>query len=212
MSGSRSHRETKVPAVAHGSHISLYAPAWVQSRLHPFHLFKHWNNRLQPFTVRTSPQCIQLLVLLQNPNPVVTVCVCCRSVLSDSVWLQDCSPPGSSVHGILQARILEWVAIPFSRGPYQPRDQTHVSYIGRRILYHLSHHQEIQLLPTTQNVSRAMEMEPSCFVLFPILFPIATANHSAGDGTEVGERETGRKNLRWSVEQRPTGTNKQWGP
>ena len=29
----------------------------------------------------------------------------------------DCSPPGSSVHGILQARILEWVAIPFSRGP-----------------------------------------------------------------------------------------------
>ena len=35
---------------------------------------------------------------------------------------RDCSPPGSSVHGILQARILEWVAIPFSRGPSQPRD------------------------------------------------------------------------------------------
>ena len=32
------------------------------------------------------------------------------------------SPPGSSVHGILQARILEWVAIPFSRGSSQPRD------------------------------------------------------------------------------------------
>ena len=32
----------------------------------------------------------------------------------------DCSPPGSSVHGILQARILEWVAIPFSKGPSQP--------------------------------------------------------------------------------------------
>ena len=32
------------------------------------------------------------------------------------------SPPGSSVHGILQARILEWVAIPFSRGSFQPRD------------------------------------------------------------------------------------------
>ena len=39
----------------------------------------------------------------------------------------DCSPPGSSVHGILQARILEWVAIPFSRGSSQPRDQTQVS-------------------------------------------------------------------------------------
>ena len=34
----------------------------------------------------------------------------------------DCSPPGSSVHGILQAAILEWVAMPFSRGPSQPRD------------------------------------------------------------------------------------------
>ena len=41
----------------------------------------------------------------------------------------DCSPPGSSVHGILQARILEWVAIPFSRGSSQPRDQTWISRI-----------------------------------------------------------------------------------
>ena len=44
----------------------------------------------------------------------------------------DCSPPGSSVHGILQARILEWVAIPFSRGSSWPRDQTQVSHIARR--------------------------------------------------------------------------------
>ena len=44
----------------------------------------------------------------------------------------DCSPPGSSVHGILQARILEWVAIPFSRGSSQPRDRTPVSYIADR--------------------------------------------------------------------------------
>ena len=47
----------------------------------------------------------------------------------------DYSPPGSSVHGILHARILEWVAISFSRGSSQPRDQTHVSCIGRQILY-----------------------------------------------------------------------------
>ena len=51
----------------------------------------------------------------------------------------DCSPPGSSVHGILQARILECFAISFSRGSSQPRDWTHVSYIGRQILYCLSH-------------------------------------------------------------------------
>ena len=38
----------------------------------------------------------------------------------------DCSPPGSSVHGILQARILEWGAIAFSRGSSRPRDRTQV--------------------------------------------------------------------------------------
>ena len=51
----------------------------------------------------------------------------------------DCSPPGSPVHRILQARILEWVAISFSRGSSQPRDRTHisgVSCIGRWLLYH----------------------------------------------------------------------------
>ena len=42
----------------------------------------------------------------------------------------DCSPPGSSVHGILQARILEWVTISFSRGSPQPMDQTQVSHIS----------------------------------------------------------------------------------
>ena len=41
----------------------------------------------------------------------------------------DCSPPGSSVHGILQARILEWIAMSSSRESSQPRDGTHVSYI-----------------------------------------------------------------------------------
>ena len=44
----------------------------------------------------------------------------------------DCSPPGSSVHGILQARILEWIAMPSSRGSSQPRDQTQVSCIAGR--------------------------------------------------------------------------------
>ena len=43
---------------------------------------------------------------------------------------RDCSPPGSSIHGIFQARILEWVAISFSRGSSQPWDQTWVSCMG----------------------------------------------------------------------------------
>ena len=48
----------------------------------------------------------------------------------------DRSPPGCSVHGILQARIAERVAMPSSRGSSPPRDRTHVSCIGRRVLYH----------------------------------------------------------------------------
>ena len=76
------------------------------------------------------------------------VCVCVRAHAHMHLLAQlcltlcdplDCSPPGSSVHGILQARILEWVATSSSRGSSQPRDQTHVSCvacIGRWILYH----------------------------------------------------------------------------
>ena len=51
----------------------------------------------------------------------------------------DCNPPDSSVLGILQARILEWIAVPSSRGSSQPRDWTGVSCIGRWILLSLSH-------------------------------------------------------------------------
>ena len=42
----------------------------------------------------------------------------------------DCSPPDSSVHGILQVRILEWVAMPSSRGSFRPKDWTHISGIA----------------------------------------------------------------------------------
>ena len=56
-----------------------------------------------------------------------SVSVWSRSVVSNSL-----RPPGSSVHGILQARILEWVAISFSRGSSQPRDGTWVSSIAGR--------------------------------------------------------------------------------
>ena len=53
-----------------------------------------------------------------------------HSVVSNFCNPMDCSLPGSSVHGILQARRQEWVAIPFSRGSSQPKDWTHVSHIA----------------------------------------------------------------------------------
>ena len=70
-----------------------------------------------------------------------TVCLHAKSFQSFLTFnAVDCSPPGSSVHGTLQARILEWVAMPSSRRSSPPRDQTHVSYVscvGRQVLYHL---------------------------------------------------------------------------
>ena len=64
------------------------------------------------------------------------VCVLSRVQLCDP---RDCSTPGSSVHGLSQSRILDWVAIPFSRGFSRPRDQTQVSCFEGRFFYHLSH-------------------------------------------------------------------------
>ena len=62
-----------------------------------------------------------------------------HSVVCPTLWVcptlcdpVDCSPPGSSIHGILQARILEWFAISFSRGSSWPRDRTQVSCIAGR--------------------------------------------------------------------------------
>ena len=64
-------------------------------------------------------------------------CCCCYWFQSlSSVWLfcnpMYCSPPGSSVHRISQSRIPDWVATSFSRGSSEPKDQNHVSCIGRR--------------------------------------------------------------------------------
>ena len=79
-----------------------------------------------------------------QPHPGKQSCRCliCAKLLQSCPNLCDPryhSPPGSSVHGILQARIVKWAAIPSSRGSSQPRDQTHifyVSYIGTWVLYY----------------------------------------------------------------------------
>ena len=57
-------------------------------------------------------------------------CCCCGVTKSCPTLLQPHDPAGSSVHGILRIRILEWVAISFSRGSSQPTDQTWVSCIA----------------------------------------------------------------------------------
>ena len=69
----------------------------------------------------------------------------------------DCSPPGSSVHGILQAIILEWITTSLSRGSSQPRNRTCISYvscIGKQVLHHecQSWDKSKYLAPTTKQV------------------------------------------------------------
>ena len=75
-------------------------------------------------------------------------CACLSSVAQSCLTLSepmDYSLPGSSVCGIFQARILERVTISSFRGSSQHRDQTHISCIGRQILYHCA--TEVYVLP-----------------------------------------------------------------
>ena len=63
-------------------------------------------------------------------------CLACQTQVGFDIFkviqscLTVCDPVDYTVHGILQARILEWVAVPFSRGPSSPRDRTQVSHIA----------------------------------------------------------------------------------
>ena len=92
------------------------------------------------------PYCRQMLYHLshQGSHSIIYICIhthththtqtymCAKSLPSWSTLCDpmDHSPPGSSVHGILQAKILEWVAISFSRRSSQPRDATCLSYVS----------------------------------------------------------------------------------
>ena len=92
------------------------------------HVSKETNSQVQnPGTAR-SREC-------PVGEPVSEVAQLCLTLC----YPVDCSPPGSSLHGIFQARVLEWGAISFSRGSSRPRDQTQVSCIVRKTLYLLSH-------------------------------------------------------------------------
>ena len=81
---------------------------------------------------------VRLDGLVQKVIP--TVCACSVTQLCLTLCNpMNCSPPGSSVHRIFQARILEWVAISYSRASFPPRDQTPVSFVSctdRQILHH----------------------------------------------------------------------------
>ena len=88
------------------------------------------------------PPLFKVLMLRHNTqNPAITSKFSCYySCMLHAQWCptfwdpMDCSPPDSSVRGIFQAKILEWVAMSFFRGSSTLRHQTHISCVGRRIL------------------------------------------------------------------------------
>ena len=86
-----------------------------------------------------------LLVCMHSGLCCAVLCLVAQSCLT-LCDPEDCSLPGSFVHGILQARILEWIAMPSSRGSSQPRDQTQTLPHCRQILYCLSHQGSPRLL------------------------------------------------------------------
>ena len=81
--------------------------------------------------------------------------------------VMDCGPPGCSVRGILQARILEWVASSFPRGSSRPRDQTLVSCIAGSFFYHLSHEGSPRIVKYTQPMKHSRNR---CSYIQPINF------------------------------------------
>ena len=97
-----------------------------QDREHGRNIFQ-W---LLWFSLRTTLHHLHLSLFLRIKS--LTYVLSC-SVVSSSCDSIDCSPAGSSVHGILQARMVEWVAISFSRGSSWPRDRTQVSCIAGRL-------------------------------------------------------------------------------
>ena len=71
-----------------------------------------------------------VILLLSSPRSFFSMCVLVTQSCPTLHNSTDCSPSGSSVHRIFQARMLEWVSIPFSRGSSQPRDRIQVSCIA----------------------------------------------------------------------------------
>ena len=95
------------------------------------------------YAIPISSPCTHLCTHMPNYTRNLIISNCCCSSVTKSCPTRcnpmNCNPPDSSVHGIFQARILQWVAIFFSRRASWPRNRTHISWIGRQILYCLSH-------------------------------------------------------------------------
>ena len=88
-----------------------------------------------------------------------------KSLSCEWLFAMDYTLPGSSVHGILQARILKWVAIPFSRETSQPRDQTQISHTAGRFFTVWTTRKALDVLKKDE--ISPIKMKNKCFSLTP---------------------------------------------
>ena len=105
--------------------VRAYAQAFSTNSLHKENILK---NTFFDQKVLQEELCTSVSSCISLWSVEVLVTQSCPTLCDP----MDCNLPGSSVHGILQARTLEWVAIPFSRGSFQPKDWTQVSCIAGR--------------------------------------------------------------------------------
>ena len=121
--------------------ILLYVPQFVYLFVYRwvFNLFFQYFNNINTMSIHISPSfsCANYWVIEYHYMWLYVLCPkLLQSHLCDPM---DCSLSGSFVHGTLQATLLEWVVMPFSRRSSQSRDRTHISYVscaGRQVLYH----------------------------------------------------------------------------
>ena len=126
----RSSKVTNVLMLFSCSVVSNSVTQWTAAHLTSLSITNFWS-LLKMFTESVMPSsrlvlCHPLFLLPPIP-PSISVCVLVAQSCPTLCEPMDCSPPRSSVHEIFQARILEWVAISFSRGSSKPRDRTRVS-------------------------------------------------------------------------------------
>ena len=126
------------------------------------HTFKSYTPFIVVIKYGYSPVCFTIYVLYLVVQPCLT--------LYDTM---DCNPPGSSVHGILQVRILQWLAIPFYRGSSQLRSQAQVSCtIGRFFTVWASREALYNKYPCnlfyTWQLVPLILLSPYCLSLFPL--------------------------------------------
>ena len=131
----RLHRQRSLASTVHGGHRESDMTEWATHTLGIYSFYNAAVNSISFYALIPNHLMQIYKNIIDFCTLILYLAVLCFVAQSWQTHCDpmDCSPPGSSVHGILQARMLEWVDIPFSRGSSQPRDCTQVSCNAGRL-------------------------------------------------------------------------------